>query len=154
MPTFASAVLSGSIIDLDGSFFVQLVVFFVGFFILRSLVFKPMMALFDAREAAIDGARAEAKKLEKTAGSKAGEYDAAMQKIRVEAGAERDRLRKDGQHLEKAILEKVQKDTQAHLASQTAKIEAEGAALRAEIAATVPALARDMASRLLGREVK
>ena len=45
LSAFLSAVLSGgSIIDLDGTLFVQLAMFFVAFGLLYVLVFKPMVA--------------------------------------------------------------------------------------------------------------
>ena len=50
----------GSPIDLDGSFFAQLAIFFAAFLILQHLVFRPVTALFDAREAAMEGAKADA----------------------------------------------------------------------------------------------
>src|SRR5688500_3063399 len=60
----------GSPVDLDGSLFVQLGIFFIAFFILRSLVFRPVMELFDARTAAMEGSREEAKRLETEAEGK------------------------------------------------------------------------------------
>ena len=46
---------SGPILDIDATLFVYLGVFLLLFLILRALVFRPMMALFDERERAIDG---------------------------------------------------------------------------------------------------
>ncbi len=73
-----AAVLSEAIIDFDGTLFIQLAIFIVLFFVLRSLVFKPMISLFAAREAAIDGAREEAKKMESEAKKSTGGFDEAI----------------------------------------------------------------------------
>ncbi len=143
----------GSIIDLDGTFVIQLVIFFVAMLVLRSLVFKPVVALFDAREEAIDGARVDARRMEKEAGDKAVTFDEEMRTVRIEAGQERDRLRTEGQRLERQVLDKVRTETQETLRSADKKMRAEADKARSEIKVTVPALARDIAARLLGREV-
>lgn len=154
MHLLSSAVLAGgSIIDVDGTLLVHVVIFFVAMLLLRALVFKPMIALFQAREQAIDGARAEARQMEKDAAKKADAFEEEMRKVRIEAGAERDKLRQEGLRLERAILEKVRQETQATIAAADERIAVEGAKLRREIQQSVPALARQMASKLLGREV-
>lgn len=155
MHLLSSAVLAGgSIIDVDGTLLVHVVIFFVAMLLLRALVFKPMIALFQAREQAIDGARAEARQMEKDASKKADAFEDEMRKVRIEAGAERDKLRQEGLRLERAILEKVRQETQATIAAADERITTEGAKLRREIQQSVPLLAREMAGKLLGREVQ
>jgi F-type H+-transporting ATPase subunit b len=153
--TFLSAALlsGGSIIDLDGTIFVQLVIFFMAFFILKALVFKPMMALFDAREEAIDGARREAKELVREAEKKGASFDDEMREVRREAGAERDKLRAEGLRLEREMLEKVRAETSETLSAAEKKLNQEAEQVRTEMKTQVPLLARKIASQLLGREV-
>ena len=137
MPT---ALLSGSpILDVDATFFIYFGVFWLLFFMLRSLVFRPTMELFDEREKAIDGAKAEAKKLEKTAEGKLEAFEGEMAKVRAEVGAERDKMR--------AETDKIVAEAEAEMAKQAAEI-------RAEIAKSSPLLARQIAEKLLGREVQ
>src|SRR5690606_19373325 len=100
---------------------------FLAFFILRSLVFKPMVRLFEAREEAIDGARADARQMEKDAAKKADAFEEEMRKVRLEAGAERDKLRQEGLRLERTILEKVRQDTQQSVTAAEKKLEEEAA---------------------------
>ncbi len=143
MTLFACALLAGdSLIDLDGTIFVQLAVFFVAFLVLRAFVFKPMLALFEAREQAIDGTRQEARRLEREAEDKAKRFDEALRRVRQEAGEERDRLQKDGERLERTLLEKVRKETQATLADAETRMADESARTKRDLDTTVPALAR------------
>ncbi len=154
MQLLSTAILAGgSIIDLDGTLFVHLVIFFLAFFILRSLVFKPMVRLFEAREEAIDGARADARQMEKDAAKKADAFEEEMRKVRLEAGTERDKLRQEGLRLERTILEKVRQETQQSVVDAEKKLADEAARIRREIQTSVPILAREMATKLLGREV-
>ena len=133
MTFLTSALLSGgSILDLDGTIFVQLAIFFIAFFILRELVFKPMMTLFDAREEAIDGARKEAKAMEQEALDKGVTFDEEMRKVRLEAGEERDKLRGEGLRLEREMLDKVRSETNQVLEDAEKKMASE-AKLRAII---------------------
>lgn len=154
MNLLSTALLSeGSIIDLDGTIWIQLALFGVAFLILRPLVFRPMVALFEARENAIEGSKLEALRLQDEAAAESEEFDEEMRKLRLQAGEERDRLRAEGKRLERTVLERVQQETDRQLADADAQLAREAAKLRSEIDATVPALAKQIASKLLDREV-
>ena len=155
MPSLLSVVLSeGSIIDLDGTLFVQLGIFLVLFFVLRALVFKPMTSLFAAREAAIDGARDDARRMEREAKEQSGGFEEAIRKVRTTAGEERDKLRADGLSIEKTLLENVKVETTKVLDNAKVKLDGEREAMRRSMAAQTPVLARQIASKLLAREVQ
>jgi len=156
MQLLSTAVLAAGdppLIDLDGTFWVQLLIFFIAFLILKTLVFKPMVNLFEAREEAIEGARIEAKRVEREAGEKATTFEEEMRKVRIEAGAERDRLRGDGARLERQLLEKVRQETQQTFQQAEQKLSSEASKVRSDMKATIPVLAKDIAKQLLGREV-
>lgn len=145
--------LSGALIDLDGTLVVQVVLFFIAFGVLYPLVFKPMVAMFEAREEAIDGARAEARRKEQQAREKADKFEQEMHDIRVSASAERERLRQEGQKLERTILERVRQETQKQANEADERIQAEARRVRSDMESNIPQLARQIASKLLGREV-
>ncbi len=154
-----SAVLSallaeGSIVDLDGTVFVQLGLFFIAFLVLYALVFRPMVALLDAREQAIDGAKEEAKELEADVGAKQATFEAELRRVRASSSEERDRLRGEGQELERKLLEQVRGETQALVNDARARLDSEARVARAELSAQNGELAREIASRVLGREVQ
>lgn len=144
--------LSGAVIDIDGSLFLQLVLFFVAFEMLRRLVFRPALALFDAREAAIDGAKREARKLEGEADEKLKAFEAEMKKVRAEAGAERDAIRQDAARLERELLAKARVEADGMMAEATEQMDREAQKIRDEMKTRVPALAGQIADKLLGRK--
>ena len=151
----SSALLAGgSIIDLDGTFFVQLAIFAIAFITLRSLVFGPMLLLFEAREEAIEGAKAEAKQLQAGAEEAGHSFDEKMREVRLKAGQEREQLRTEGMRLEQTVLDKVRQETDKQLSDADTKIKIEAARLRQQIDGDVPTLARQIASKLLQREVQ
>ena len=151
---FTALLSEGSIIDLDGTFWLQLGLFAVAFLALRPLIFRPMVALFEARENAIEGAKLEALRLQDEAEAESQEFDDEMRRLRLQAGEERDRLRAEGKRLEKAVLDHVREDSDKQLSEADAQLATEAAKLREEMKTTVPALAKQIASKLLTREVQ
>lgn len=151
MPTVLLS--SAPILDVDATLFIYLGVFFVLFFLLRAFVFKPTMELFDEREKAIDGAREEARGLEREAEDKLTSFEDEMSKVRAEATTERDRLRGEGVRLERSLTEKVRTETDQMVRDAEERMAQEAAKVRKDIAASSPALAREIAEKLLGREV-
>lgn len=151
---FTALLSEGSIIDLDGTFWLQLALFAIAFLALRPLIFRPMVALFEARENAIEGAKLEALRLQDEAEAETQEFDDEMRRLRLQAGEERDRLRAEGKRLEKSVLDHVREDSEKQLAEADAKLATEAAKLREEMKTSVPALAKQIASKLLSREVQ
>ena len=149
------ALLSGgSIIDLDGTVFVQLGMFFVAFLVLHALVFKPMVAVLEAREQAIDGAKEEAKHLEQEVKDKQATFEAELRKVRGTAGEERERLRAEGLELERKLLETVRAETTTLVRDAGERLQTEARRVRAELGQGQAELAREIASKVIGREVQ
>jgi F-type H+-transporting ATPase subunit b len=149
------ALLSGgSIIDLDGTVFVQLAMFFIAFIVLRAVVFKPMIALLDAREEAIGGAKDQAKRLDIEVKEKQAAFEGELRRVRGVSGEERDRLRAEGQDLERKLLEKVRVETHKLVGDAKTRLDAEAQLARQHLTAQRPELAREIASKVLGREVQ
>jgi len=152
--SLAALLSGGSIIDLDGTVFVQLGMFAIAFVALYGLVFKPMLALLEAREEAIDGARDSAKRLELEVKEKQASFEAELRKVRSASGEERDRLRAEGQDLERKLLESVRVETQGSLDSARERLAVEAQTARQRLETTRGELAREIASKVLGREVQ
>ncbi|UCH29048.1 MAG: ATP synthase F0 subunit B [Myxococcales bacterium] len=151
---FTALLSEGSIIDLDGTIWIQLGLFAIAFLIFRPLIFRPMIALFEARESAIEGSKLEALRLQDEAAAESQEFDEEMRRLRLQAGEERDRLRAEGKRLERTVLDRVREETDKQLAEADSRLASEAAKLRTEIDGSVPALARQIASKLLSREVQ
>jgi F-type H+-transporting ATPase subunit b len=151
---FTALLSEGSIIDLDGTIWIQLGLFGIAFFLLRPLVFRPMIGLFEARENAIEGSKLEALRLQDEAAAESEEFDEEMRRLRLQAGEERDRLRAEGKRLERTVLDRVREETDKQLAEADAQLATEAAKLRSEVQTSVPVLAKQIASKLLDREVQ
>jgi F-type H+-transporting ATPase subunit b len=143
----------GSVIDLDGSLFVQIAIFFIAFLILKGLVFRPTMALFDARSEAIDGAKAEAKRMTDEAASKREHFENELRNVSSAANEERERARDEAQRLARQLTEQARSQASAAQKSATDRLDIEAKQVRERALAEVPALARQLTSKLLGRNV-
>ena len=150
----AALLSGGSIIDLDGTVFVQAAMFFIAFGVLYALVFKPMVAMLEAREEAIDGAKEQAKRLDGEVKEKQASFEAELRMVRGASGEERDRLRSEGQEIERKLLDRVRTETQSMVTEARTRLDSEAALARQELSAQRPQLARDIANKLLGREVQ
>lgn len=155
LSAFLGALLSGgSIIDLDGTMFVQLGMFFAAFALLYLLVFRPMVAVLETREQAIDGAKDEAKQLEQDVKSKQALFEGELRKVRSASGEERERLRAEGLELERKLLERVRGETNMVVNDARARLDLEARRARTELSGQRAELARQIASKVIGREVQ
>jgi F-type H+-transporting ATPase subunit b len=152
-PKLAVMLAGGSPVDLDGSFFIQLAIFLAAFLVLRSLVFKPVMALFDAREAAMEGSKREAETLEADANQKREQSEAELRSVRQKSNEDRDKLRNAAQQHARELAEKARRENTATLGSAKAQLESEAKDARQNALNDAPALARQIAEKLLGRSV-
>lgn len=154
--SFALGVLlsGGSVIDLDASIFIQMGIFFVAFFILKALVFNPTMQLFDAREQAIDGAKAEAKRMQDEAVAKREHFEGELRRVSAAANEERETARLEAQRLARQLTEQARSQALATQKAAKDRLDGQAAEVRKNALAQVPAIARELTSKLLGRSVQ
>jgi F-type H+-transporting ATPase subunit b len=144
---------SSSVIDLDATLFVQMGVFFCAFFILKFLVFKPVMEVFDARERATEGATQDAHRMEAEAAEKRTHFEGELRKVSAAAGEERDKQRGEAQKLARELTEQARQQAQQIQKAAKERLDTDAAVTRARTLAEVPTLARQIAEKLLGRSM-
>jgi F-type H+-transporting ATPase subunit b len=151
----AASLSSGGAIDvdLDLTVFVQVGIFVVMMLVLKPLLFDPMLKLFEEREKRIEGARAKALETDRISGQAQADYEEAMRKMRVTAGAERDKLRAEGVRQETEILNVARADVTKALEASRTNVSAEKASVSAALQTEAKDLGRSLAARVLGREL-
>jgi F-type H+-transporting ATPase subunit b len=138
---------------LDLTFLAQLAMFGVFITLLKPLLFDPLLKVFEEREKRTEGAKQEARGMDAKAGQLLEKYEAELAKVRREAGLERERLRAETAKLEAKIMEAARLETVKIIEDGRTRITTEVAQLRKELEAQKPELARQIAARILGREV-
>jgi F-type H+-transporting ATPase subunit b len=141
-------------VDFDWTFLVQLVLFSALTLFLKPVLFDPMLKLFEERERRIDGAKLQARKIDEKSATAAAKYDAEMAKARAAAGTARDVIRAQAVKEEQDILGKVRASTSKVIEDGKRTAEAEAQRARGSLKTDSTALARDLAGRILGREVQ
>jgi F-type H+-transporting ATPase subunit b len=141
------------LISFDGTLVVNIVLWLVLFVLLRPLLWEPMIKLFSAREGGMGGSRDEAKRLEAEAKTKREEYEAKLKAARTAAASERDRVKSEALKREAEIVGAARNKVAEAVEAQRATLRTEREKLAAELKTMIPGLAKDIASKALGREV-
>jgi F-type H+-transporting ATPase subunit b len=150
----AGAIAEGAVtVDLDLTFLVQLAFFIVLLLVLKPVLFDPMMRLFEERERRIEGTRHRATKEDERSAKALAKYEGILAKAREAGTTERDAMRAEGMKREAELMGIVRAESAATLEKGRGEIGKESTVARTALSADVKALGREMASRVLGREV-
>jgi F-type H+-transporting ATPase subunit b len=140
-------------IDFDLTFIGQMVIFAALIVVLKPLLFDPVLGLFAEREKRTDGARAAAREMQERAGELLRKYEHELEKVSKVAGEERDRIRAETARLEAEEMLVARQLTAKIVDEGRESIAEEIHEIRFELGRNSEHLARDIAGRVLGREV-
>jgi F-type H+-transporting ATPase subunit b len=140
-------------VDFDLTFLAQFVLFAAFITVLKPLLFDPLLRVFEERERRTEGAKKEAREMDAEAGELRVRYEAALEKVRHEAGRDRERLRGEAAALEAKIMAEARVEAARILETGKARIAVDVAELKKELDRARPELAAQIASRILDREV-
>jgi F-type H+-transporting ATPase subunit b len=122
--------------------------------VLKPLLFDPILKIFEEREKLIDGAKAEARHIDEKSASALTTYEAHMARARAAGQAAREKVRAEGLKREQDILAEVREATMKAVEAGKRSAELEANRARAGLRSQAPALAEELAQRVLGREVQ
>ena len=149
----AAAAKDPPIIDLDLTVILQLIVFLTTAVLLSRLLFRPFLEVRNAREAGIEGARDDARRMDEEARARIADYDARLGRAKVKANDDRLALRGEAMVREREIGEKARGETQVLLDAARGKLERDAAEARHALEPRTREIAGAMARKILGREV-
>jgi F-type H+-transporting ATPase subunit b len=145
-----SALMEGGVdVDLNGTFIIQVVLIIVLLLVLKPVLFDPMLKLFEAREERIEGAKKKARDTDIKSVKAESEFQAQMSKAQAAGNV----LRSEGVKAENEVLAKVRAETAAFLDERRQKAQEELKTARAQLQGSAQDLAKQLATRVLGREV-
>jgi F-type H+-transporting ATPase subunit b len=152
-PALVSVAQGHPLIDIDHTAFIQFGLFLVLYFLAKRLLFQPYLDLRARRKDGIDGARAEAERMTGEADAKLADYEKQLGAARSRAAEEGRKIRTEAAAHEREVTDKARAAAQVAIDEAQAKMRAETEQARAQLLPQADALARQMAARLLGREV-
>jgi F-type H+-transporting ATPase subunit b len=141
------------LIDIDWTVAVQFGLFLLLYFMANRLLFKPYLQLRERRKQGIDGARAEAEQMTARADASLAAYEKQLAVARSRANEEGRQVRAEAAKHEKEVTDKARAAAQQSIDEAAAKMRQETDAARLQLLPQANALARQIASKLLGREV-
>ena len=141
------------LIDIDLTVVIQFALFLIMFAIGNAFLFQPYLKLRERRKQGIDGARAEAEQMSTQADTELAEYEKKLAAARNRANEEGRKVRAEAAAHEKTVTDASRAEAQKAIDEATAKMRAETDAARLQLLPQANTLARQIASKLLGREV-
>lgn len=140
------------LLSVDKTVVIQIVIFIAAIFILNALVFKPFIRLIDRREKLTRGAIEEARELEEKVKEILEEYDAKLGEARAQAQEERSKILREAETASEGIIAKARQEAAGVIEEAKTKLEADTVRIKEKLKADVELLAREIASKILGKE--
>jgi F-type H+-transporting ATPase subunit b len=121
--------------------------------VLNQLLFKPLLRVMAAREAAVASARQLAERAATQAREATNEFESRTRDARAEVYRHMDEARRLAEERRTALLADTRQQAEATLNDATARVRAEAAAARERLDRDADALATTIVERVLGRSV-
>jgi len=138
-------------IDLDSTFFVQLVNFLIILTVLNLLLFRPIRGIIRKRAEIMAERLRSVEDFTAQAEAKMAGYRQALDVARSEAQQVRVKLKEEGLSVEAAKLAAASQEAAAKLSAARQEIEAQKNAALASLQGQVAAFARQVAGKVLAR---
>ncbi len=111
-------------LDVNVNFFWHLASFLILFYLLNTILFKPIFKVFDERSKMIDGSLENARELDKEKDEFLSQIDANLAKAKDEAKTINEGLRNEGSEVHKQAMAAAQKDAEEMNSKAKAELEA------------------------------
>jgi F-type H+-transporting ATPase subunit b len=137
-------------IDLDATFFVQLINFIVSLIFLNVLLIKPIRGILKKRAESIASSLTETDSFTSAAESKIKNYEAALAEARKAGAQQRLTLKDEGSKEEKQLVEAAVKQAQESLTAARGEIAKQVQAAMDSLKGQADALAQKAVGKVLG----
>ena len=140
-------------IFLDYSLVYQVILFLILWVILNKVLFRPYLALLDDRERKTTGARRETAELEREGERLKSEYQEKIAQAQAAGSAAKETILKEAREQRENRLTKARGEASAALEGVRREVQSQMERERQLVATEVTSVARDMVSKILGRNV-
>ena len=140
-------------IEINWTLFLQFANFIILMAVLNVLLFKPLRAALKQRQETIEGSRIKIQDLEEQVQAQVARYEAQLQEAKQNAAQERAALRHAAQQEESRMLAEARGLSADRLQSIKDKVAVEAETARQSLRGETEAIARQIAGKVLGREI-
>jgi F-type H+-transporting ATPase subunit b len=144
---------SGSLVDIDGTLFIQLGIFLFMLVVLRTLLFKPVIRLIEARHEATVGTMKTAADLQKEAAALTADVTAKLLKVRAEASADRTATVDRAKRTEREIVTAAKEKTHGVMTQMRAQAATEMKETQNKLEQETRTMAALLAEKVLDRQL-
>jgi F-type H+-transporting ATPase subunit b len=142
------------VISLDKTLLIQMLNFLILLWILNRFFFKPILKILDERKARIEASEKSVQELEAKAKERWSAYQRQLQEAKLQATAERERIKGEALEEEKRMLEQVRAEAVKRVEETRRKLTEEVERARGALKGQIEPLALEMVERVLGRSLR
>lgn len=140
-------------ISINATLLVQIINLLVLIFILNKLMYKPISKMVAERAATLKGGMVEAASLQERAADTKADYSHKLHQGRQQVRDRLEEVRRKTEGEARQVIEEAQAKARGQADQMVAAIQGEMDEARKEIRAQAETVAKEMAGRILGREV-
>ena len=139
--------------DIDVTILIELGLFLFCLVSLNGMILKPFLKVIEDREAKIEGAQEEVELLTRLGGEAMEKYQARMREAQLKAQRQQESLKSEGREEERRLLAEVRADIADKLNKARQEVVQAEQNARQELSGDTDQLARQLVSKIIGREV-
>jgi len=140
-------------ISLDLSVVYQIVLFLVLWFVLNKVLFRPYLNLLEEREGKTAGALHDTADLEREGARLKAQYEERIAQAQAAGGAAKESILQEARQRREQVLSQARQEATATLELARREVASQVAGERQFAAAEAATVARQMASKILGRNL-
>lgn len=140
-------------ISLDSSVVYQVVLFLVLWFVLSKVLFRPYLKLLEERESKTAGALHDTADLEREGARLKAQYEERIAQAQAAGGAAKEAILQEARQRREQVLSQARQEATTMLELVRQEVESQMGKERQLAAAEVATVARQMASKILGRDL-
>jgi len=141
------------LIDIDGTLLLQFGLFLIMLFVLSKFLFGPYLKLRQLRHDSIEGAREKAQAMDVRAQGIVANYEVQLTSAKQKAAEGRQRLRQEAVERERQIIGAARDEAGKATTAARTTLAKKAEETRTQLEAQSGELAKQMASKILGRKV-
>jgi F-type H+-transporting ATPase subunit b len=141
------------LIELNWTFFVQVLNFLVLMFILNKILYKPILKVLDERDERIVGGREKAKELISESDTILSSYNGKLQVAKIEALGTKNTARKEASDEANVIIAEARGKAEGIISQVQQDMAREIERVKKELEPEVSIMAATIAQQILGRKV-
>jgi F-type H+-transporting ATPase subunit b len=141
-------------VSLDYTILIQMANFILLIFILRKLLYVPILGILNERKERMEEYDGEVKRLKQEVEQKFSEYEEKVRLAKLDAMEQRNAIVKESADMAKSIIDAVRSEIPALMEQLNARITREVDAARAILRSQSQKISLEIAEKVLGRSIQ